>query len=270
MAIRNFVPIVWAEKLERASENLLVFAPLTNRKWQGTIKQRGDTVKIGILNSVSTFEYDGTEFVPEEPITTTVDLKIDRSPAFAVWVDDVDIAQANGVLDEVTAEGTEQLASEMDTQIATVIANGAGKRIAAASVTVENVRSYLQAAKKEIRKANYKGNDICAVVTPDFFEKLEQAVESLQTNNEVTEKNGFEGITSGIRIYQSNNIPQKVGKDQILVFTKRATGFAHQLEQIEAVRPSKAFKDLVKGLSLFGAAVVRPAEIVAIDVGVYA
>ena len=47
--------------------------------------------------------------------------------------------------------------------------------------------------------------------------------------------------------------------------TKRAIAFAEQLSEIEAYRPEARFCDAVKGLHLYGASVVYPAELVVLE-----
>ena len=46
MAYANFIPTVWNEGIMRELERLCVFAEDCNRKYEGDVKQKGDTVKI--------------------------------------------------------------------------------------------------------------------------------------------------------------------------------------------------------------------------------
>ena len=52
--------------------------------------------------------------------------------------------------------------------------------------------------------------------------------------------------------------------------TKRAIAFAEQLSEIDAYRPEKRFADAVKGLHLYGAAVIYPEEAILLDMGIEA
>lgn len=47
--------------------------------------------------------------------------------------------------------------------------------------------------------------------------------------------------------------------------TKRAVAFAEQISEVEAYRPEKRFADAVKGLHLYGAKIVYPAEYRVLD-----
>jgi hypothetical protein len=51
-----------------------------------------------------------------------------------------------------------------------------------------------------------------------------------------------------------------------MIRAKRAIAFAQPLTHTEAYRPEKKFADAVKGFILYGAKVVRPKEIININV----
>ena len=46
MAYKEFIPEIWAEKIERDLEKDCVYAEDCNRKYEGSVKKRGDTVHI--------------------------------------------------------------------------------------------------------------------------------------------------------------------------------------------------------------------------------
>ena len=46
MAYQNFIPTVWNEGIERELERLCVFAEDCNRKYEGSVKEKGESVKI--------------------------------------------------------------------------------------------------------------------------------------------------------------------------------------------------------------------------------
>ena len=46
MAYNNFVPQLWAEKIDRDLNQNCVYAEDTNRQYEGTVKKCGDTVRI--------------------------------------------------------------------------------------------------------------------------------------------------------------------------------------------------------------------------------
>ena len=46
MAYQNFIPTVWNEGIERELERICVFAEDCNRKYEGSVKEKGESVKI--------------------------------------------------------------------------------------------------------------------------------------------------------------------------------------------------------------------------------
>ena len=77
---------------------------------------------------------------------------------------------------------------------------------------------------------------------------------------------GVVGLYDNCRVKLSNNLYSDGTDTYMMVRTKRAIAFAQQLSEIDAYRPEKRFADAVKGFALFDGKVVRPAEIVNINV----
>ena len=81
-------------------------------------------------------------------------------------------------------------------------------------------------------------------------------------------KNGKVAKYGNVTVKLSNNVSKStdVTTDNIMISTKRAIAFAKPLTHTEAYRPEKKFADAVKGFVLFDAKVVRPKEVVNINV----
>jgi hypothetical protein len=62
----------------------------------------------------------------------------------------------------------------------------------------------------------------------------------------------------GFDFYESNNVSNDGTDYRIMFGTSDAIGFTTQLEEVEAVRLENYFSDGVKGLSIYGAKVIRP------------
>ena len=71
-----------------------------------------------------------------------------------------------------------------------------------------------------------------------------------------------------VLIRMSNNVAKSEdGKtDFMMIRTKRAIAFVNPLTHTEAYRPEKSFADAVKGFVLFDGKIVRPQEIVNVNV----
>jgi hypothetical protein len=71
-------------------------------------------------------------------------------------------------------------------------------------------------------------------------------------------RNGMVGRAAGFDILLSNNVPLISTDFAIIAGTDMAISFAEQINKTEAYRPEAKFADAVKGLTLYGAKLVRP------------
>ena len=60
MAIENFKPTLWSDKVFQAYDKNFVFAALCNRDYEGEIKSYGDQVKISEIGDVTVNTYAGS------------------------------------------------------------------------------------------------------------------------------------------------------------------------------------------------------------------
>ena len=109
MSYKNFVPTVWAEGINRELEKALVFAPNTNQKYEGSVTQRGDTVKILGVGKVTVTTQKGSGPIiltdPEEIEDTSVSMIIDTVSDFNYRIDDIDKRNAvDGLVDALNKE----------------------------------------------------------------------------------------------------------------------------------------------------------------------
>ena len=74
-------------------------------------------------------------------------------------------------------------------------------------------------------------------------------------------------VLVSLKIFVSNNVKvTEDGKHNCMVRTKRAIAYAEQLSKVHAYRPELRFADALKGLHLYGAKVIYPAELVNLSV----
>ena len=141
------------------------------------------------------------------------------------------------------------------------------------NTTKDNILDTFLQARKELYKNNVTdSSDVIFEVSPDIAELIIKAKIDLATDNGAVLENGCIGSIAGCKVYVSNNIVQGESdgamQHMCMARTKRAIAFAEQLSEINAYRPEKRFADAVKGLHLYGAKVVYPKEIVALNLTV--
>ena len=73
---------------------------------------------------------------------------------------------------------------------------------------------------------------------------------------------GYIGKALGFDIIVSPNVPHENDAALILAGTRDAGSLIMQIEKVETLRSEKQFGDLIRGLSVYGAACTLPAAIV--------
>lgn len=275
MAFNNFVPTVWASKIETQLERLCVFAENCNRQYEGDVKSMGDSVRILGIGKPTITETTDKAIVlndAEAVEDTAVTMNINHIAHFNYMVDDIDKRQEKpeGIMQALSAETSEGLANVVDKYIA----NLAGDKLAtvdsqaAYKLTTANVLTKIDEALSRLYENDVAmSTKITLTVSPKFYMVLKQAYASLDTNNSNLLKNGKVGMYGNVEIKMSNNV-LKVGStgEKAMLRTDRAIAFAEPLTHTEAYRPEKRFSDAVKGFILYDAKIVRPRELIVMNV----
>ena len=273
MSYANFVPKIWAKAIERELERKLVFAEDCNRQYEGDVKQMGDTVKIlGVGKPTISKQKGGSIILPdaENVEDTSVEMQINTVAYFNFLVDDIDKRQAvGGLMDALNTEATQELASEMDKDIAALAGTRDAKKVYSdyLAVNADNVLGTLDLALQMLHENDVPADaKIVATVPPWFLTHLRTAYTKLDTDNSDLLKNGKVGRYNNILIKMSNNVNSTTSGSNIMVRTERAVAFANPLTHTEPYRPEKRFSDAVKGYVLYGTKIVRPKELMILNV----
>ncbi len=273
MSYANFVPKIWAKAIERELERKLVFAEDCNRQYEGDVKQMGDTVKIlGVGKPTISKQKGGSIILPdaENVEDTSVEMQINTVAYFNFLVDDIDKRQAvGGLMDALNTEATQELASEMDKDIAALAGTRDAKKLYSdyKAVNADNVLGTLDLALQMLQENDVPADaKTVATVPPWFLTHLRTAYTKLDTDNSDLLKNGKVGRYNNILIKMSNNVYSTASGSNIMVRTERAVAFANPLTHTEPYRPEKRFSDAVKGYVLYGTKIVRPKELMILNV----
>lgn len=262
MALDNFIPSVWAARVQRGLEARYVYAGLTNRDYEGEIREAGDTVNINSIGDVTINDYVkySTTVTPEQLSSTQKQLLIDQQKYFAFYVDDVDAAQTQPkVMDEAVRKSSRGLAEVADDYIKGIMDSNAGiSGPLAETLDTTNVADYMGTINQQLDENDNDPDEDRWIVVPPWLKKL--IVISFQGNTESTQvmENGRVGRYYGLNVFMSNRVPADTGDDVILAGTNRGVTMAEQIVSTEAYRPESSFSDAVKGLHVYGATTVLP------------
>ena len=277
MAYANFIPSVWNEGINRELERLCVFVEDCNRQYEGSVKKKGESVTIlGVgkptIKSLAKANRNNDIDAPEELEDTSVIMYINQIRYFNYMVGDIDKAQAvNGVMDALEQETSEGLADEVDKYVASFAVDSSVAKLNAspATVTKDNILSTLDLAIQKLYENDVKASTkIVVTISPRFYTLFKQAYIDKDTDNSEMLKNGRVAKYGNVVVKMSNNVHKtdSGATDNIMIRTQRAIAFAKPLTHTEPYRPEKKFADAVKGFILFDAKVVRPKEVININV----
>lgn len=267
MAITNFIPEVWSAAILEALRAKLVFPSLCNRDYEGDIREVGDTVHITGYNDVTVHKYTRGQAITVDDATDkeAAVLKIDQSDYFAFKVNDLDKTQAKA---DLTGKFTNSAAYNMMKNVETYISNlmdtavGTPAKTVAVGTPADAYLAVVEAGRKlDVQNVPDEGRWL--VVSPDFYALLLQDsrfIEGTEAGHN-TLLNGVVGQVRGFTVVKSNNVPRKSASpdtQSILAGTNAAVTFAQQVSKVEAMRMQTDFADMVRGLDLYGAKVIRP------------
>lgn len=282
MAYQNFIPEVWAAAIERDLERLCVFSEDCNRKYEGSVKDVGESVKIlGVgkptIKSMERANAGNNIDGPEEIDDTSVNMVIDQIRYFNYMVADIDKAQAkDGIMEALSMETSEGLANAVDTYIAGKVTDKSVPKMfqtipkvvtGTASSGEINVLDLLDDAVTMLYENDVSSSTkIIADVSPAFYKLFLREYTGRDTDNSDAMKNGKIKIYNGITVKMSNNVCKSGTTHNMMLRTQRAIAYVQPKTHTEAFRPEAKFADAVKGFILFGSKVVRPKEIINMNV----
>lgn len=275
MATKNFIPTIWSETLLKSLDKEYVAVMNCNRSFEGEIRNAGDTVLINDVGAISVFDYTkDTDMNAPEALGEgrQVSLVIDSAKAFCFQIDDVDRVQTRpDRMQAAMHEAACALADEADKYVYKLYSDASADNIIEKTgVVADDIVDILIEARQKLMQNNVNSNTpVVLEVSPAVAALVLKAKILHSTDNGEALTNGYLGSFVGFDIYVSNNIVQESnGVWHCMARTKRSIAFAEQLKSVEAFRPEKRFADAVKGLYLFGGAVVYPDELVVLNLSV--
>lgn len=264
MAVTNFIRTIWDAELKQALAKKQVSQQFVNHNYEGTIIGAG-SVKINQLADVTLRDYDGNDITTEDIATTATTLNIDHEKYFSVKVDDVDTVQAAGDLrTPLVNNGATKIAEDEDAYVFSTMATegtlSVGNSAAIKVTDAASAKAFLLKMKTAADKANVPAEDRKFVAPYEFENYLlsDTTINLAAPTANDTLKAGYVGKLYGIEIYSSNNCPE--GK--AILTTPQFTTEARQLQNIEAIRSEKSFKDIIRGLAVSGVKVTQAAGVI--------
>ena len=264
MAVTNFIQTIWSKKIQ---DDLELKTKLVNnclRAYEGDCKY-AQSVKILGVGEPTIGAYTGAEISIEEMSDKGQLLTIDQANYFAFYVDDINEAQSvPGLKEEYQRKAVHGLAVKRDSYVANLI-KGASNVTTATALTQEAVKEAIDSAIVELRERNFDEEGVIEI-SPAVYNVFKNELITLSTNNPEYIKKGIVGMYDGMEVCMSNNMAKDSSHVYCDIRGKKAIAFAGQINEVEALRAEKVFKDIVRGLDTFGSKVIDEARIQVVKV----
>ena len=263
---RHFLPKLIAAQLLRVLEDNLVAKKICNMDTSSEIKKKGDTVTFVNLTPPTIKDYTGTVSY-ENMATGGVNLVIDQSKYYAFTVDDIESLQSAIDLKSGQVEQAAYALQKIADQYVLGLYAQAGNTVAAAAaITPANILAAIGEFATALAEKNVPEKDMWITLPPWAKTYLSLAGVKFQVNNGTNGK-GTMAYTDqlGFDVYVSNNIKTTgsgaTAKYNIMGGSYNSIVYAEQILDSEIIRLESKFADGARGLHVYGAKVVKPAEL---------
>jgi hypothetical protein len=156
------------------------------------------------------------------------------------------------------------LAVARDTYVANLI-KGATNATTATNLTQEAVKDAIDKAIVALRERNFDEEGVIEI-TPAVYNVFKNCLITLSTNNPELIRKGVVGKYDDFDVIMSNNMAKDDTHAYCDIRGKKAIAFAGQINEVEALRAEKRFKDIIRGLDTFGAKTIDEARIQVVKV----
>lgn len=266
MAVTNFIQSIWSKKIQDDLELKCKLVDNCLRDYEGDVKHAA-SVKILGVGEPTIGVYDSSQDIEIEEMSDRGQmLTIDQARYFAFYVDDVNQAQSvPGLAEKYQEKAVHGLAVARDTYVAELIKGVTSNVTTATNLTQDAVKEAVDAAIVALRERNFDEEGVIEI-TPAVYNVFKNCLITLSTNNPEYIKKGIVGVYDDLNVVMSNNMAKDASVAYCCVRGKKAIAFAGQINEVEALRAEKKFKDIVRGLDTFGAKVIDEARIQVVKV----
>jgi len=249
----------------------LVFGNLILMPRAGADIERGESYKVPSVGTITTDDYDGTDMLMQDVLDTGAVITIDQAKYFNIAVDQVDSEQqAKDLLPLFVEQAAYSLSNVQDAYIASILDSEAtidNTSIYGASTAIgideSTVLDWISNVKTSFDDANVP-QEGRFLVLPSFAQNAIAAsnIVTASTTLEEARSKGFVTNFFGFNIYMSNNLVSSVVPSvgtvvKAIAGIQRSAACVQSVSALEFYKPEKRFGSAAKGLSVYGAKVLR-------------
>jgi len=289
-----FLPAVYSKKVLNFFRKASVAEAITNTDYAGEISAYGDSVRIIKEPTISVYQYERGQDVTQTKLTDQeTTLVVDTANAFKFIVDDIETSMSHVNFKEVASSSAAYaLRDAFDAGViakmqAGLSASTPDHTLGADSASKLTVGVYDGAGAIDLGVSETDPLDVLArmarlldaqnvpeegrwvVASPDFYEQLSQSSSKLLSVDynagQGSIRNGLvsSGKLRGFSMYKSNNLPATSNATGFLMAGHiSSTATAQTITSTEVIRDPSSFGDIVRGLHVYGAKVLRPEALI--------
>lgn len=287
-----FLPKVYSKQVLNFFRKASVVEAITNTDYAGEIAAFGDSVRIIKEPTISVYQYERGADVTKTALTDQeVTLIVDVANAFKFIVDDIETNMSHvNFRDVATSSAAYALRDAFDAGVlasmfagvsssapdhiigADAAAGTAGVNETTASIDLIDVADPLDVMARMARlldDQNIPEEGRWFVASPAFYEALSQSSSKLLSVDynagQGSIRNGLvsSGKLRGFNMYKTNNIATPTtATGKCMAGHMSSTATAQTITSTEVIRDPSSFGDIVRGLHVYGAKVLRPEALV--------
>lgn len=301
-ANNNFLPEIYSKKVLNFFRKASVVEAITNTDYAGEISGYGDTVKIINEPKITVYQYERGADVNKTPLTDTeTTLIVDTANAFKFIVDDIESQMSHVNFKEVASSSAAYaLRDAFDAGVIAKMFAGCSQDLGAAFNNADHIiggdaaagTAGLAETTASVDLLGSDGGGVDAldlmarmarllddqdipeegryfVAPPSFYEELSQSGSKLLSVDfnagQGSIRNGLvsTGKLRGFNMYKSNNVATpSTATGKVLAGHMSAASTAQTITSTEVIRDPSSFGDIVRGLHVYGAKVIRPEALV--------
>ena len=297
-----FLPKVYSKQVLNFFRKASVAEAITNTDYAGEIAGFGDTVRIIKEPTITVYQYERGQDVTQTKLTDQeVTLIVDTANAFKFIVDDIetnmshvnfrDVATSSAAyaLRDAFDEGViatmfsgvsssspdHVLGSDNATDLAAGTFDGTGNLDIGFGSSEHDPIDVMARMARLLDEQNVPEEGRWFLASPDFYEQLAQSSSKLLSVDynagQGSIRNGLvsSGKLRGFNMYKSNNIASTTNAaGKCLAGHISSTATAQTITSTEVIRDPSSFGDIVRGLHVYGAKVLRGEALVSAFYGI--
>ena len=291
-----FLPSVYSRKVLNFFRKASVIEGITNTDYAGEISAYGDSVKIIKEPVISVSDYTrGSDTSATKLTDQEINLVVDSAKAFKFIVDDIETNMSHVNFKEVASSSAAYAlkdsydAAVLATMFSGVSASSPDHIIGSDSATADATMSHatnsvdllgsdgtgvdaldlMARMARKLDDQNVPEEGRWFVAGPQFYEELGKSGSKLLSVDfnagQGSIRNGLvsSGKLRGFDMYKSNNIAATSNASgKVMAGHMSSTATANTILSTEVIRDPSSFGDIVRGLHVYGAKVLRPEALV--------